>query len=135
MNIHEYQAKALFEKFGVPVPKGAAARSAAEFDAAIDHNELVAPPAGAVGRGDAFVLAIANKVNATVVSNDSYQEFHGEYPWLFDGSADRPNEKGLGLITYVQWLGSWLESYPYYEDYQPSPLEEAVSPAPANGSK
>ena len=25
MNIHEYQAKALFEKFGVPVPKGAAA--------------------------------------------------------------------------------------------------------------
>ena len=35
MNIHEYQAKALFEKFGVPVPKGAAARSAAEFDAAL----------------------------------------------------------------------------------------------------
>ena len=25
MNIHEYQAKALFEKYGVPVPKGAAA--------------------------------------------------------------------------------------------------------------
>ena len=23
-------------------------------------------------------------------------------------------------MTYVQWLGSWLESYPYYEDYQPS---------------
>ena len=23
MNIHEYQAKALFEKYGVPVPKGA----------------------------------------------------------------------------------------------------------------
>ena len=35
MNIHEYQAKALFEKFGVPVPKGAAAKSAAEFDAAL----------------------------------------------------------------------------------------------------
>ena len=35
MNIHEYQAKALFEKFGVPAPKGAAARSAAEFDAAL----------------------------------------------------------------------------------------------------
>ena len=28
MNIHEYQAKALFEKFGVPVPKGAAAKTA-----------------------------------------------------------------------------------------------------------
>jgi len=35
MNIHEYQAKVLFEKFGVPAPKGAAARSAAEFDAAL----------------------------------------------------------------------------------------------------
>jgi succinyl-CoA synthetase beta subunit len=35
MNIHEYQAKALFEKFGVPVPKGAAAKSAAEFAPAL----------------------------------------------------------------------------------------------------
>jgi succinyl-CoA synthetase beta subunit len=31
MNIHEYQAKALFEKFGVPVPKGAAATTPEEF--------------------------------------------------------------------------------------------------------
>ena len=31
MNIHEYQAKALFEKFGVPVPKGAAATSLESF--------------------------------------------------------------------------------------------------------
>ncbi|WP_221031094.1 ADP-forming succinate--CoA ligase subunit beta [Actomonas aquatica] len=35
MNIHEYQAKALFEKYGVPVPKGAAAKNAAEFDTAL----------------------------------------------------------------------------------------------------
>ncbi len=35
MNIHEYQAKALFEKYGVPVPKGVPAKSAAEFDAAL----------------------------------------------------------------------------------------------------
>lgn len=27
----------------------------------------------------------------------------------------RPNHRGLALITYVQWLGSWLDSYPYYE--------------------
>ncbi len=60
-------------------------REMAEFDAAVENNELVAPPAGAIGRGDAFVLAIANKVNASVISNDSYQEFHGgEYDWLFD---------------------------------------------------
>src|ERR1035441_6550479 len=31
MNVHEYQAKALFEKFGVPVPKGAAAKTPEEF--------------------------------------------------------------------------------------------------------
>jgi succinyl-CoA synthetase beta subunit len=35
MNIHEYQAKALFENFGVPVPKGAAAKSVEEFDTAL----------------------------------------------------------------------------------------------------
>jgi succinyl-CoA synthetase beta subunit len=35
MNIHEYQAKALFEKHGVPVPKGVDARTDAEFDTAL----------------------------------------------------------------------------------------------------
>ena len=59
-------------------------KEAAEFEAGISNNELVAPPAGAVGRGDAFVLGIADKANATVLSNDSFQEFHGEYKWLFD---------------------------------------------------
>ena len=55
-----------------------------EFDAAVANNELVAPPAGAIGRGDAFVLGIADKVNGSILSNDSYQEFHGQYAWLFD---------------------------------------------------
>ena len=35
MNIHEYQAKALFEKYGVAVPKGVAARTPAEFESAL----------------------------------------------------------------------------------------------------
>ena len=39
-----------------------------------------------------------------------------EYPWFFDGSPDKPNKRGIALITYVQWLGSWLDSYPYYEE-------------------
>ncbi|MFM8268180.1 MAG: NYN domain-containing protein [Ilumatobacteraceae bacterium] len=59
-------------------------KEVAEFDAAVANNELVAPPAGAIGRGDAFVLSIAHKVNASILSNDSYQEFHGQYAWLFD---------------------------------------------------
>lgn len=36
MNIHEYQAKTLFEQYGVPVPQGAAAKSANEFTTALD---------------------------------------------------------------------------------------------------
>jgi succinyl-CoA synthetase beta subunit len=35
MNIHEYQAKALFEKYGIAVPKGVPAKSVAEFDSAL----------------------------------------------------------------------------------------------------
>lgn len=58
-------------------------KEVAEFDEAVANNELVAPPAGTVGRGDAFVLMIAQKVGASILSNDSYQEFHGQYPWLF----------------------------------------------------
>jgi cbb3-type cytochrome c oxidase subunit II len=27
------------------------------------------------------------------------------YPWFFDGEV--PNKTGLGIITYLQWLGSW----------------------------
>ena len=48
------------------------------------------------------------------------------YPWLFDGSPDKPNARGLALITYIQWLGSWHETYPYYEDYVPSPIKTVV---------
>jgi hypothetical protein len=59
-------------------------KEVAEFDAAVSNNELVAPPAGAIGRGDAFVLSIAHKVNANILTNDSYQEFHAQYDWLFD---------------------------------------------------
>ncbi|HEY1732802.1 MAG TPA: hypothetical protein VGG23_00040 [Acidimicrobiales bacterium] len=56
----------------------------AELEEAELNGELVSPPAGAVGRGDAFVLRIAERTGATVLSNDSFQEFHGEHPWLFD---------------------------------------------------
>jgi hypothetical protein len=73
---------------------------AAEFNAAVAHNELVAPPAGAVGRGDAFVLSIANKVGARVLSNDSFQEFHGDYPWLFEEGR----LIGGKPVPYVGWV-------------------------------
>jgi len=47
-------------------------------------GEIVSPPAGAIGRGDAFVLRIAERTGAIVLSNDSFPGFHGEHPWLFD---------------------------------------------------
>ena len=47
------------------------------------------------------------------VSNNSPMP---EYPWFFDGGPDKPNRRGLAIITYVQWLGSWLDEYPYYEE-------------------
>ncbi len=59
-------------------------KEVAEFQEAIANAELVTPPAGALGRGDGFVLTIADKVGAAILSNDSYQEFHDVYGWLFD---------------------------------------------------
>ena len=60
------------------------------FDEAVANNEIVTPPAGAVGRGDAFVLSDRRQGERRVLSNDSFQEFHGDYEWLFDdGPPDR----------------------------------------------
>jgi hypothetical protein len=56
----------------------------AAFDQAVEHGEMISPPAGAVGRGDGFILRIAEKSGALVLSNDSFQEFHAERPWLFE---------------------------------------------------
>lgn len=36
-----------------------------------------------------------------------------EYRWFYDQEG-HPNKKGMAIITYVQWLGSWLDEYPYY---------------------
>ena len=54
------------------------------FEQAEREGDIVSPPAGAIGRGDAFLLRVADRVGAVVLSNDSFQEFHGEYGWLFD---------------------------------------------------
>ena len=54
------------------------------FEDALGAGELITPPAGVIGRGDAFLLQIADRADAVVLSNDSFQEFHGQYGWLFD---------------------------------------------------
>lgn len=37
-----------------------------------------------------------------------------EYPWFFDGDPGTPNRRGLAIIMYMQWLGSWLDTFPRY---------------------
>ena len=72
----------------------------ARFKEAEIAGEIVTPPAGAVGRGDAFILRIAQRINAVVLSNDSFQEFHEQYPWLFDSGrliGGKP-VKGVGWV-------------------------------------
>ena len=54
------------------------------FEAAYAAGEIITPPAGTIGRGDSFILKVADKLGATVFSNDSFQEFHGTYDWLFE---------------------------------------------------
>ena len=61
------------------------------FEQAVDHSEMVTPPAGAIGRGDGFILRIAEKSGALVLSNDSFQEFHAERPMAL---RHRPVDRG-----------------------------------------
>jgi len=77
-----------------------AKRDVAEFNRAIEANEMVCPPAGAVGRGDAFILAIAEKVNGAVLSNDSFQEFHARHKWLFEAGR----LIGGKPVPHVGWI-------------------------------
>ncbi len=74
----------------------------ARFEQAAMRGEYVHPPAGAIGRGDAFLLRVAEKVDATVLSNDSFQEFHGEHPWLFE----RGRLLGATPVPGIGWIFS-----------------------------
>jgi len=33
-----------------------------------------------------------------------------DYPWFYESDGLTPNKKGLSIIAYVQWLGSWDDS-------------------------
>jgi hypothetical protein len=60
-----------------------------------------------------------------------------DYPWFFDGEEEQsailddrgkplrgpgpPNERGIAIITYMQWLGSWLDQAPHYGDPHTGP--------------
>ena len=72
-----------------------------EYEKAVDAGEMITPPAGAIGRGDAFILEIAARSGGVVVSNDSFQEFHGQYEWLLDSGGRLIGGKP---VPHVGWI-------------------------------
>ena len=82
--IEEYAPEVVTVVVDATFPNRIDAKERRTYEDAVAANELVTPPAGAIGRGDAFVLQIARKADAAILSNDSFQEFHGDYPWLFE---------------------------------------------------
>ncbi len=63
MNIHEYQAKDIFERFGIPVPRGMVATTAAEARAAAEEiggEVVVKAQVHAGGRGKAGGVKVVN---------------------------------------------------------------------------
>ncbi|MCP4087777.1 MAG: S1 RNA-binding domain-containing protein, partial [Actinomycetia bacterium] len=75
-------------------------RERERYEKKLDAGELLTPPAGAIGRGDAFILMIAEKAGADVFSNDSFQEFHGEHSWLFEEGR----LIGAKPVEHVGWV-------------------------------
>lgn len=67
----------------------------------------------------------------------SPQSVMPDYTWFFEGEEQQPeilddrgrplrgpgppNERGIAIITYMQWLGSWLDQAPHYDDPQTGP--------------
>lgn len=45
---------------------------------------------------------VAHFYDPTLVSPQSVMP---RYSWFFDG--EKPNKKGIAMVTYMQWLGSW----------------------------
>jgi Zc3h12a-like Ribonuclease NYN domain/S1 RNA binding domain len=82
--IEEYAPEVVTVVVDATFPNRIDAEERRTYEDAVAANELITPPAGAIGRGDAFVLQIARRADAAILSNDSFQEFHGDYPWLFE---------------------------------------------------
>jgi hypothetical protein len=55
-----------------------------------------------------------------------------DYPWFSDDNTAEgpgpPNKRGIAIVTYMQWLGSWLDNYPHYEEPPEGPFVKEKSP-------
>jgi energy-coupling factor transporter ATP-binding protein EcfA2 len=50
----------------------------------MSDGRVISVPPGTPGKADKFILKQATSRNGIVISNDSYKEFQGDFPWLFD---------------------------------------------------
>jgi molecular chaperone DnaK (HSP70) len=50
--------------------------------AALSRGDIIQPPAGTEGKGDALVAVIADEAGAMIVTNDNFAELQSRYPWL-----------------------------------------------------
>jgi hypothetical protein len=82
--LEEYKPETVTVVVDASFPNRIDASERAAYEEAVQAGEVLTPPAGVIGRGDAFLLQIADRASAVVLSNDSFQEFHGQYGWLFD---------------------------------------------------
>src|ERR1019366_3551157 len=117
------------------------------FEQAIEHGEMITPPAGAIGRGDGFILRIAEKSGALVLSNDSFQEFHAERPWLFEpgrliggkpvpgvGWIFTPRTPVRGAKSRSVTSKSRRDAKAAEGEAQPTGAEDGLVPPPTTGS-
>jgi hypothetical protein len=98
--IEEYSPKHVTVVVDATFPNRIDRKERRTYEDAVNANELITPPAGAIGRGDAFILQIARRAGAAILSNDSFQEFHGDYPWLFE----RGRLIGGKPVPHVGWV-------------------------------
>jgi ethanolamine utilization protein EutP (predicted NTPase) len=64
----------------------------------MSDGRVISVPPGSPGKADKFILKMATSKSGIVISNDSYKEFQGDFPWLFD-------EGRLYGHTYHEVLG------------------------------
>lgn len=79
------------------------------------HNELNMPPLWGTRRIGPDLIRrggrqsndwhVAHFYNPPDVNANSVMP---AYPWFYEEDGLTPNKKGLSIIAYVQWLGSWL---------------------------
>ncbi len=104
------------------------------------HNELNRPPLWGTRRiGPDLVRNGGKQSNDWHVAHFyrpkdvSPYSIMPNYPWLLEKDGKTPNKKGLAIITYIQWLGSWQNSkqeniYNLNNIQRENPKPQAVAP-------